>query len=81
MQTDVSTEEEPGHRDGGGMGTCGSEATSNLQRHSDCPADWCKCDCRSLSPEKERGAGSSQSERRRRESLLDFTSSSVKSRS
>ena len=26
---------------------------SNLQRYTDCPVDWCKCECHSLSPVEE----------------------------
>lgn len=26
---------------------------ANLQRYSDCPADWYKCECHSLSPAEE----------------------------
>lgn len=26
---------------------------ANLQRDSDCPADWCKCEYHSLSPQEE----------------------------
>ena len=36
---------------------------ANLQIHSDCPADWCKCECHSLSPEEEESHRQSQSSR------------------
>lgn len=26
---------------------------ANLQRHSDCPGDWCRCECHSLKTEEE----------------------------
>lgn len=31
------------------------ETNANLQRYTDCPADWCKCECHSLRPEEEGG--------------------------
>lgn len=30
-----------------------SGTAADLQRDSDCPADWCKCECHSLSPGEE----------------------------
>lgn len=27
--------------------------SANLQRYTDCPADWCKCECHSLRPKAE----------------------------
>lgn len=32
------------------------ETNANLQRYTDCPADWCKCECHSLRPEEEEEA-------------------------
>lgn len=32
-----------------------SDSGANLQRHRDCPADWCTCECHSLKTEEEEG--------------------------
>ena len=31
--------------------------TANLQRYTDCPVDWCKCECHSLCPFENRERG------------------------
>lgn len=41
------------------------QSKANLQIYSDCPADWCKCECHPLSPEEEEAPSQSKQQRKR----------------